>query len=149
MKPYEKMVTYEAMVVGFIDATARFERSVGRRDAVLAYAALFEALNWAVTLEDRVREHWVPDGEPLDWEWRERLPNAEVMGAVRFARNRAHHQWADAMVVTTRTLPYRFPLLIPDWKWRAAADLPPGDPTRPDPSARRPIAISSKGGQCG
>ena len=133
MKAYENIVTFEAMVVGYIDAAGRFNRATGRGQGTLAYVALSEALNWAVSLEDRTRRDWAPDGEPVGWEWRERLPNTEVMAGVRFARNRVHHQWADAMVIEQRTYPYKFPLLVPEWKWRPANDLPPGDQKHPDP----------------
>jgi hypothetical protein len=55
--------------------------------------ALFETLNWAVALDERVGTHWLPDGKPLGWKWRQRLGHgAEIMGGVRFARNSVHHQ---------------------------------------------------------
>src|SRR5450755_3053386 len=85
----------------FTDSVARFERY--EFDPIAAYNALFEALNWAVAMDDRVGKHWAPDGKPLDWAWRERLGRGvEVMGGVRYARNRVHHQWSDAMTSTLR-----------------------------------------------
>jgi hypothetical protein len=58
------------------------------------YNGIFEALNWAVALDDRVGRHWVPDGGTLGWRWRERVgQGAEIMG-VRFARSSVH-QWSD------------------------------------------------------
>jgi hypothetical protein len=130
----ENIVTYESMLIGFTDAAARFDAAAAERNPITATNALFETLNWAVALEDRIRQHWAPDGKPLNWKWRKRLGRGvpEIMGGVRFARNRVHHQWSDAMVVNTRTLPYKFPLLVPEWIWRPTEDLPKGD--SPDPA---------------
>jgi hypothetical protein len=115
------------MRIGFSDAVIRFGL-IGHRDSIRAYNSLFEALNWAVALDDRIGEHWAPDGSELKWGWRERLGlGAEIIGAVRFARNRVHHQWSDAI----------YPLAESErdgiaWAWpEPADDLPSG---RPDPN---------------
>lgn len=126
MQPYENMVTYGSMLIGFTDAAARFDDAVRERDPIRATNSLFEALSWVVALDNRIRQHWVPDGEPLDFDWRERLGLgvAQVMGGVRLAGNRVHHQWSDAMVVTERT----YPSEVPEWVWRPVEDLPKGKP---------------------
>jgi hypothetical protein len=124
VKPYENIVTFESMVIGFADAVERFQAA--EFDPVAAYNALFEALNWTVALDDRARKHWAPEGKPLDWAWRKRLGHgAEVLGGVRYARNRVHHQWSDAMTSTFR------PTEFVPWMWRPEAELPQGD--EPDP----------------
>jgi hypothetical protein len=120
MKPYEDIVTFESMLIGFTEALNRLDAAGG--DPILVYNALFEALNWAVALDERVGKHWVPDGEPLSWKWRARLgPPADVMAGVRFARHRVHHQWSDA-VMATHSVQGEFVA----WAWRPLEDLPHG-----------------------
>jgi hypothetical protein len=55
------------------------------------------------------------------------------MGGVRFARNRVHHQWSDALVLNEgeRGYPKTFPVVYFEWRWRSAGDLP--KPDKPDP----------------
>jgi hypothetical protein len=52
---------------------------------------------------------------------------AELMAGVRFARNRVHHQWCDAINVE-RNLRGEFK----NWVWIAGDELPP--PDKPDPN---------------
>jgi hypothetical protein len=70
---------------------------------------------------------------------------------VRFARNRVHHQWADALQITSgRAYPRTYPKAYFEWRWRAT--LPPGksdqfkEPSRTrKPSIRRaslPMGVS-------
>lgn len=35
------------------------------------------------------------------WSWRKHVSNGEVVAGFRFARNRAHHQWAAVLYVTS------------------------------------------------
>jgi hypothetical protein len=125
VKPYENIVTFESMMIGFTEALNRLDAVSG--DPILAYNALFESLNWAVALDERVGEHWVPDGEPLSWKWRARLgPEVELMSGVRFARNRIHHRWSDVIFASvTPSGGFRA------WMWRPVEDIPEG---RPDPT---------------
>lgn len=122
VKPYENIVTFESMMVGFAESLNRLDDVAG--DPIFAYNALFETLNWSVALDDRVGKHWAPDGKPLGWRWRRRLgPEAEVMAGVRFARNRIHHQWSDAIVAAVGPNgEFR------SWSWREVDDLPTGLP---------------------
>ena len=77
MNPEENIVTVESMLIGYTDAAARFDRAAkdADQDPIAVYNALFEVLNWAVALDDRVGEHWRPDGgdQPLGFAWRDRL----------------------------------------------------------------------------
>ena len=132
MQPHENTLSYESMVGGFIDATSRFKDATRRRDADAASSALSEALDDAVRLEDWIRKHWIVGGHPLGWSWRAMLPMTELMPAIRFVRGRVHHQFADPTGVCERTYPYKFPLLVPEWTWRLADELPPPDPDHPD-----------------
>jgi hypothetical protein len=61
MKPYDQnIVTYESMLIGYTDAVARFETVVEDRNPITAFVALFESLNWAVALDDRIGKHLGP-----------------------------------------------------------------------------------------
>jgi hypothetical protein len=77
------------------------------------FFALFETLNWCVSLDDYAREWWAPDGVALGWAWRERAGGVELVGllnAVRYARNLVHHQWADALALEDGVrIPYTEP----------------------------------------
>jgi hypothetical protein len=107
------LVTVNMLLAGYAASIMRLDAAVG--DPRASFWALFEALNWATSIDDRIRQHWVPEGEPLDWEWRERVPGGEVMPGVRFARNRVHHHWADAIVLEKAA-----------WRWRMLAELGDG-----------------------
>jgi hypothetical protein len=104
------IVTFKWMLDGYTDAAARFDAAEKTHDPQGTYMALFETLNWAVALDERAGTHWLPDGKPLGWKWRQRLGHgAEIMGGVRFARNSVHHQWSDALQLAGgRMYPKRF-----------------------------------------
>lgn len=121
MKPYEQnIVTVEAMFNGYADALGRFDVSVKTDDPAATFVPLFEALNWAVALDQRIAAHFVPEGKPAGYGWPTRIGyGAEVMPGVRFARNSVHHQWSDALELRGGA--------FPEWVWRAADQLPPLD----------------------
>jgi hypothetical protein len=102
VKPYDqnglRIVTFEAMFNGYVDALARFDTAIRTTDPAATFVPLFEALNWAVALDQRTRDHFVPDGKPIGYGWPARIGHgAEIIGGVRFARNSIHHQWSDAL----------------------------------------------------
>ncbi len=133
MKPYsENIQTFGAMFEGYASATSRFHEAAKTRDATAAFVPLFEALNWAVALDDRAAKHWTPHGEPLGLGWRESVQDAEIMEGVRFVRNSVHHQWSDALVLDERgmTFPMTFPAVFFEWRWCSARDLPEPEPGR-------------------
>jgi hypothetical protein len=120
---------------GYLAALNRLHDAQEAKDSDAAFRAIFESLNWATSIEDRIRQHWEPDGAPLNWEWRQRVEGAELMSGIRFARNRVHHDWADALYL--RAGGFTFPdsqtaldAHIATWRWRALVDLPPGDNMR-------------------
>src|SRR5699024_528397 len=98
---------------------------------MIAFLPLFEALNWATVLDDYVRDRWRPEGNPLDWTWRDRIDDAQrkIVQGTRFVRNRVHHQWADALILQDgkAMLPFQFPITFFEWCWSAADRLPAGD----------------------
>jgi hypothetical protein len=160
MKPYvDNIATFEAMFNGYLDAVSRFETASKTHDpaAAATYVPLFEALNWAVALDDRTAPHFVPDGKHVGCGWRGRIPNAEFMGGVRFARNGVHRQWSDALRldVGARQYPRSYPLSYFEWIWRPAATTgtpckrrDAGGGTRtPDTRIMIP-GPSGRGGQC-
>lgn len=137
MKPYtENIQTFAAMFEGYAHATGRFHEATKTRDPTAAFLPLFEALNWAVALDDRARKHWTPAGQPLGWEWRKKVRDAEIIQGVRFARNRVHHQWSDALELDERgrSYPKTYPVVFFEWRWRPAHELPkPDDQHHNDP----------------
>ena len=129
-----------ALLRGYAAAYGRLVTAMQEPDELAAFAPLFETLNWAVTIDDAAGTHSVPAGEPLKEGWRERIRGAGVMGGVRFARNRVHHQWAEAVVMDEggRRYPRRYPLRYHEFPWRPIAELP-----RPRSSSSRLPAASS------
>jgi hypothetical protein len=129
MKPYDDNIqTFAAMFTGYDQALSRLGDAVKVKEPTPAFVALFEALNWAVSLDERAGEHWAPEGEVLGFGWRERVRGAHLMQAVRFVRNSIHHQWSDALELdeSGRAFPKTFPVVFFEWRWRALSDLPPG-----------------------
>ena len=126
MLPYtENIVTFRVLLGGYHQAVERFMAAVDDRDPIVVFMPLFEALNWSVALDDQARKHWAPEGSPLDWEWRGLAPGGEVVDAVRCARNRVHHQWADALVRTNGAIiPRTIPFALHEWRWRPLLELP-------------------------
>lgn len=127
MKPYsENTQTFTDMFEGLARAIERFDVAVKDRDPAKTFIPLFEMLNWAVALDDRARKRWCPEGEPLDWGWREKVIGAHIMSGVRFVRNSVHHQWSDALELDEGGFgfPLTFPMVFFEWRWRPASDLP-------------------------
>ena len=123
-------VPFGVMVMGFRLAVERFEGASPTSDRVASVIPLFEALNWAVALDERLVKDWVPDGEGREpgWDWPIRLrgdTEADIVRGVRFIRNRVHHQWADALRVAKDR--HHYPHRQREWIWVAASDLPEAD----------------------
>ena len=97
----------EVLLHGFLQAVSRFTTSgvsygslsrsepdhdLDRLVLTADWAtAVFEALNWSVTLEERLR-HDLPG---IDWTGG--LKGGGVVRALRYARNCVHHNWAAAL----------------------------------------------------
>jgi hypothetical protein len=131
--PYgDNTVTFRVMLSGYRAAFDRFENARLSRDSAATFIPLFETLNWLVALDDQAAARWSPTGKPRGrrW-WRDRVDGRHVQ-AIRHARNRVHHQWADALTLAEgATFPITFPLVFHEWQWRSTADLPPiGRPDR-------------------
>src|SRR5579871_3744242 len=70
------------LLEGFRRAIVRFHDAASPgAHALETFVPLFEALNWAATLADRIeKKSWSP-----------------TLKGIVFARNMVHHQWADAL----------------------------------------------------
>lgn len=95
------------LLYGFMRAIGRFTRSGLSDDSlktpdqdddldrqVLAIEwsnAVFEALNWSVTLDERIRH------ESKDEDWTVGIDGGGVIRALRYARNSVHHDWSAAL----------------------------------------------------
>ena len=134
---YEEGVqTYTAMFEGFHGAATRFLEAVENGWATQTYVALFEALNWAVVLDERTAKIWAPRGEILGWDWRGEIEGAEMLRGVRFARNSMHHDWSEVLeLAASEHLQEGEPLPNQQWIWREVANLPRRGKDEPDAEA--------------
>jgi hypothetical protein len=128
---------------GFVQAYERFQAGQAAGDAEATFRALFEALNWAHAIDDLIALTWSPRGKVEGYAWRSDpalgggLVLAHVMDGLRYARNRVHHQWADA--VTERAgaaLPFTLPRVLMTWVWRPVDELPTPPKGREDERGR-------------
>ena len=100
------IVDRPVLLRGYREGLGRFHEARIGTDTVDAYLPLFEALNWAASLD-----------EHLDY------PDHPELRGMRFARNRVHHQWAEALYVTEgAAYPRAYPRVFFEWRWRM--DLP-------------------------
>jgi hypothetical protein len=124
------------LIRGFELASRRFNELIRCTDPDAIFMPLFEALNWAVSIDDRLKDSWEAEPRSMKW-WTEGFTHGEVVNGVRFARNRVHHQWADALGPTyARTLD--FPAGFIEWRWHRT--LPPGRDTTFEPEYEARVA---------
>jgi hypothetical protein len=114
----EQVVGIHVLAWGYRKAHERFKDATQLVDAPVEFTfpPLFEALNWAVTLGDRLGR-----------------PSHPYLAGIRFARNRVHHNWANALYyVRDPDIPVS-PGLVRfgpfEWRWRPAHELPVGEST--------------------
>jgi hypothetical protein len=97
----------QMLLFGLTQAIGRFARSGSNRDVLDESdrgrkasdrvftaewsAAIFESLNWSVSLDERLRR----DLQGRDWTTD--VDNGTVVRAMRYARNSVHHDWAAAL----------------------------------------------------
>src|SRR5215218_1090577 len=93
-------VSASDLLHGLAQAYERF-MSEGRLavEPVDAYMPIFEALNWAAALDERSQTSAAVTARRI-WSWRERVTGGELVAGFRFARHRAHHQWASVLYVS-------------------------------------------------
>ena len=96
-------VGLDTMREGYRQALERFHAARLGSDASTAFMPLFEALSWVASLDER-----------LDY------PDLGELRGLRFARNRVHHQWADALWLDDAgaQFPVSFPMAFFEWRWQ-------------------------------
>jgi hypothetical protein len=103
----EGRVNLQALIAGFMQAHDRFELARHDRFNYLpAYWALFEALAWTYSIDQLLKR-----------------PNQPELRGLRYARNRIHHQWYQALVMDLGgELPWilgQSKLGVPsEWRWK-------------------------------
>jgi hypothetical protein len=75
-----EQVELSTLIEGYRRAHARFVEARVEEEPVDAFIPLFEALSWAVTLDER-----------LDF------PAYPELRGLRYARNSVHHKWSEAL----------------------------------------------------
>jgi hypothetical protein len=151
-RPGGERVRARLLTRGFTQAYQRFVIAEAANRAEDAFFALFDALNWAHSIDELIATTWSPRGElqGLDWRrdpalgGRERL--AHIVRGLRWVRNRVHHQWADALV-TDRGLafPMALPAAFSNWLWRDADDLPEAPEEKEDLKGREAYVTALAG----
>jgi hypothetical protein len=97
----------EVLLYGFMRSIGRFTRSglsgedltepdqdddLDRQVLAIEWTnAVFEALNWSVTLDARIRH------ESKGEDWTVGIDSGSVIQALRYARNSVHHDWSAAL----------------------------------------------------
>jgi hypothetical protein len=94
------------------------------------YLALFEALNWGVSLDDRLTRDWPFEEIAFGRYWCDEFAGGGLIRGFRCARNSVHHDWSYALDVDPTKVIFlqRIDLLSLCWR----ADL---RPDRPDAAA--------------
>jgi hypothetical protein len=114
------------LVAGYEQACQRFYAVMRSEDRADTFPPLFEALSWAVSIDDRFQSLWAAARTNLATWWSDGFAHGDTVRGVRYARNRVHHQWADALWLSRSgfSFPRSFPLAFIEWRWRP--ELPPG-----------------------
>ena len=110
---------------GFEAASQRFYDASLGEDADSTFRPLFESLQWAVSLDDRLQASWkAAPTNHAEW-WSDGFIHGDDVKGVRHARHRVHHQWADAVYLSAGAqFPMTLPFAFHEWRWRL--DMPPG-----------------------
>ena len=114
-----QIVSVRWLVNGFVQSYVRFEEAAKQQDPEDAFHALFEALSWASSVDERLQ---LPQDSPH-------------LRGLRFVRNCVHHEWANALWLDQSGLgfPISFPMVFFEWRWRPLAELPKGRRSRDEP----------------
>jgi len=121
----DNIVPISTFIDGYEQAARRFYDVMAETNPLATFIPLFDALGWVVALDSRFQESWKrARTNPAKW-WSDGFIHGDTVKGVRFARNRVHHQWADALETTSgRAYPAAYPKVYMEWRWRA--ELPPG-----------------------
>lgn len=82
------------------------------------YLALFEALNWGVSLDYRLTRDWPFDEIPFGEYWCDEFAGGDLIRGFRCARNSVHHDWSYLLDVDPTTVVFlqRIDLLSLCWR---------------------------------
>jgi hypothetical protein len=120
------IVPVSTFIRGYEEAAQRFYEVMKGTDPLATFIPLFDALGWAVAIDTRFQDSW-KHLKPLPGMkmWSDGFIHGDTVKGFRFARNRVHHHWADALETTSgRAYPVTYPKTFMEWRWRA--ELPPG-----------------------
>lgn len=112
----EESVSIETLLAGYQQALHRWMAGPRINTAPdQAFFAIFEALNWAVAVDDRLKV-------ALPCQWPSAYDDQGYVAGFRYARNAVHHDWADALWLDLRgaLLPTPLPFGFFEWCWRPA-----------------------------
>jgi hypothetical protein len=115
------------MLEGFRLATERYHAAMSDPDYRRMLLALFEALNWATALDDRLKDDWKHSQPKGVGVWPEGFTHRDTIRGLRYVRARVHHQWAAAIYRSWVGAPYP-PVRDPEWRWLPAQHLLPPPP---------------------
>jgi hypothetical protein len=111
-------------ISGYERAAQRFYDVMNNGAPAQTFIPLFEALGWAYSIDDRFQAAWERE-DHADKLWYDGFKHGDVVKGFRFARNRVHHQWAEALHTTSgASLPRALPFALMEWRWNS--ELPPG-----------------------
>ncbi len=124
-------ITLNELILGFEQAYSRIKDAKNKKERLGVFFALFETLNWIVTIDDKLQDK--------EKEWYRKLgKDGETVRALRYARNRVHHQWADIVLITSgAAIPATIPLAFHEWVWKKLENIPPEDPKHTDEEGKK------------
>lgn len=118
------VVPISTFIEGYEQAARRFYDVMKETDPLATFIPLFDALGWAVAIDSRFQGAWEQaPTNPAKW-WSDGFIHGDTVKGVRFARNRVHHHWADALETTSGAeIPRVLPFALMEWRWRAELPL--------------------------
>jgi hypothetical protein len=81
------------------------------------YFALFEALNWAVSLDDRLSRDWPFEEIAFGKYWCDDFAGGGLIRGLRHARNAVHHDWSLALDIDPIESPFHLRLDLLGLAW--------------------------------
>ncbi len=112
---------------GLGEASQQIDEARGERDPDAIFIAVFNGLNWIVSIDE-----WINSSDDRA-RWDARPEFLDLLRALRFARNRVHHQWATALVLKEgASFPLKFPAPLITWMWLPRGELPLPSAKHPD-----------------
>lgn len=81
------------------------------------YFALFEALNWAVSLDDRLSRDWPFEEISFGKYWCDDFVGGGLIRGLRHARNAVHHDWSLALDIDPIESPFHLRLDLLGLVW--------------------------------